>query len=353
MPALFETIIDMVPYFDQLVVVVGSGFSKLFSRFHWVPLLSALLLASLYWWSQRNSDPAYGRAGLLRFLFPRSLWLHRSALLDYRFVLFDKFMIGILAGCAPLLFMDQAENMADAAGVSDDGGATFAILAAYTMSLLLVEDFCRYWAHRIMHMNKVLWQFHKVHHSPEVLVPFSQMRSHPVNGIVNLIRSGIAFGVVTGLFLLIFPGKLTVLSIFGINAGRFLFDLMGSNLRHSHVWLSFGPRLSRIFISPAQHQLHHSRDPAHFNINYGSQFAIWDWMFGTLYVPARRERLRFGIDRDSTRRMRTVKALYIEPFKDALAVMRKRKASRALPARRPAGTGVQKVGGGGLNRAFE
>ncbi len=40
--------------------------------------------------------------------------------------------------------------------------------------------------------------------------------------------------------------------------------------------------LGRIFVSPAHHQVHHSANPKHFNKNFGSCLALWDWMFGTL-----------------------------------------------------------------------
>lgn len=307
--------------------LIAGSFAMFFSRFHWLSLSSATLLAFACWLYQRRGDPAESGKSFLAFLFPRKVWLHRSALLDYRFVLFDKLALGLLIGLAGLASQWIANDVASPSGASPLAGPlpSVPILIAYTFALLLFGDFMRYWGHRIMHDVPLLWQFHKVHHSPEVLVPFSQMRTHPVNGIVNLIRSGIAIGVVTGAFLLIFPGKLTAISVLGVNAGRLLFDVMGSNLRHSHVWLSFGPRLSHVFISPAQHQIHHSKAPEHRNRNYGSQFAIWDWMFGTLYVPQGRERLTFGIDRDSTERMQSIRALYLEPFKDAAKLWRARR----------------------------
>jgi sterol desaturase/sphingolipid hydroxylase (fatty acid hydroxylase superfamily) len=31
--------------------------------------------------------------------------------------------------------------------------------------------------------------------------------------------------------------------------------------------------------------VHHSANPKHFNKNFGSCLALWDWMFGTLYMP--------------------------------------------------------------------
>jgi sterol desaturase/sphingolipid hydroxylase (fatty acid hydroxylase superfamily) len=69
------------------------------------------------------------------------------------------------------------------------------------------------------------------------------------------------------------------------------------HLQHSHMWISFRGLLGRVFISPAHHQVHHSTNPAHFNRNFGSCLALWDWMFGTLYVPAKeREHLSFGVE---------------------------------------------------------
>ena len=58
----------------------------------------------------------------------------------------------------------------------------------------------------------------------------------------------------------------------------------GANLRHSHVKLKYPSFLEYIFISPHQHQIHHSDNPIHFNKNMGSKLAIWDWLLGTLVL---------------------------------------------------------------------
>jgi len=298
--------------------IIGVAFTAFFNRFYWPYWLSAGVMALGCWIWQRRTVPEKANESLGRFLFPRTVWLHRSALLDYRFVLFDKTVLAVLVLAAGALFPHEA-----AAEAMEDGvGPHIAVIAAYTIALVLVDDFCRYWAHRFMHTMPLLWQFHKVHHSAEVLVPLSQMRNHPVNGIVNLIRSGVALGVVTGIFMLLFPEKMTVLTIFGVNAGRWVFNMMGANLRHSHIWLSFGPVLSHVFISPAQHQIHHSKLARHIDKNFGSQFALWDWMFGSLYIPRGREELVLGISKAETERLRTVKDLYIQPIRDAAAMVR-------------------------------
>jgi sterol desaturase/sphingolipid hydroxylase (fatty acid hydroxylase superfamily) len=69
------------------------------------------------------------------------------------------------------------------------------------------------------------------------------------------------------------------------------------HLQHSHLWIAVTGPLGRVVISPAHHQIHHSTNPKHFNKNFGSCLAIWDWIFGTLHIPNRdREHLTFGVD---------------------------------------------------------
>jgi sterol desaturase/sphingolipid hydroxylase (fatty acid hydroxylase superfamily) len=75
-----------------------------------------------------------------------------------------------------------------------------------------------------------------------------------------------------------------ITELVGVNAHVVAANLTGANFHHAHIWISFGPMLERLFISPSQHHINHSRKPAHFNRNYGRILAIWDWMFGTLYI---------------------------------------------------------------------
>jgi len=320
---MLETLVNVeLIILKEIIESIATAFTRFFGRFHWVYLLSALFFALLAWCYHRRHDPQIRNRGFFQYLFPREVWLHRSALLDYRFVIFDKLVLGTFIGIISIVLWENQQEILDSDIVDFAIQASTSIVVAYTIVLVLTEDFSRYWAHRFMHTIPVLWQFHKVHHSPEVLVPFSQMRNHPVNGLINLIRSALAIGIVTGMFMLIFPGQLSALSILGVNAGRFLFYIMGSHLRHSHVWLSYGPVLSYLFISPAQHQIHHSKLPQHIDVNYGSQFAVWDWMFGTLYVPKGREQISLGIKQEDAERLQTIPALYIEPIKDAYSMIK-------------------------------
>ncbi len=97
------------------------------------------------------------------------------------------------------------------------------------------------------------------------------------------------------------------------------------------MWISFQGWLGRIFVSPAHHQVHHSGDPKHFNKNFGSCLALWDWMFGTLYVPKKeREPLSFGFpDRADAH---TFKGEVIDPLINAAGHLKPLLPKRVPPA---------------------
>jgi sterol desaturase/sphingolipid hydroxylase (fatty acid hydroxylase superfamily) len=124
------------------------------------------------------------------------------------------------------------------------------------------------------------------------------------------------------LVLFAFGAKPDPITLFGANFIFSIFHLLGANMRHSHIWLSFGPILERIIISPAQHQIHHSKAPRHWDRNYGEVFAIWDWLFGTLYLPGKeREIIEFGAVGDDTQAHPTLFAAYVQPFRDCARLL--------------------------------
>src|SRR5690606_24355142 len=87
--------------------------------------------------------------------------------------------------------------------------------------------------------------------------------------------------------------------------------------RHSHIWLNYPEWLSHIFISPAQHQIHHSTEVRHFDKNLGLIFAFWDKLFGTLYVPKGYEKFSFGINKKKPNPFNNVWDMYVQPFRGA------------------------------------
>jgi sterol desaturase/sphingolipid hydroxylase (fatty acid hydroxylase superfamily) len=168
-------------------------------------------------------------------------------------------------------------------------------MALLTLVFAAVADFSTYLVHRLHHENPVLWPFHAVHHSAEVLTPVTLYRKHPVYDVLGGLLRATLVGITTGIVVYAFFGKVGVLALGGANLVYCAFNFVGSNLRHSHIWFGYGPVLERIFISPAQHQVHHSRLPVHHDKNYGEIFALWDWMFGTLYLPRGEEKFEIGL----------------------------------------------------------
>jgi sterol desaturase/sphingolipid hydroxylase (fatty acid hydroxylase superfamily) len=125
--------------------------------------------------------------------------------------------------------------------------------------------------------------------------PMTQYRIHPVELILNNARGILGFGVVTGIFDYYSNHELDTVVFIGANVFTFLFMFFGANLRHSHVKLKYPSFLEYIFISPYQHQIHHSINKHHYDKNMGSKLAIWDFIFGTLILSKETSRIRFGV----------------------------------------------------------
>jgi len=304
----------------QIAHAVLLPFAHLFApaaRLWWGYLAGALALVFLVW----RFGGGRGWRGFLAFAFPRTVFGHASAKVDYKFFVVNKASFGFFV--APLVAIEPTASgwahdllSGDAGGLGLEAGP-FA-LAAFTLAAILAFDFGIWLSHWLQHRVPWLWEFHKVHHSAEILTPVTNYRMHPVDEIQSAIVVGLCSGLVYGLFRFLYAEPPPEYSILGLNAALFAFYLFGFNLRHSHVWLSYPGWLSRLFVSPAQHQIHHSRDPRHFDRNFGLIFAFWDWAFGTLYVPLGKENLEFGLGEES-RAFDGVAALYLAPFRKLLA----------------------------------
>jgi len=185
----------------------------------------------------------------------------------------------------------------------------------------LLADFGFFLSHYLMHKVPLLWVFHEVHHSAEVLTPVTVHRVHPVEELVNALVGSSILAAGAATYSTLLEKDLAFVTIFGVNALTFIFFALAFQLRHSHVWLSYGPLLSRIFISPAQHQIHHSQESKHWDKNFGFTFAFWDAWFGSLYVPRSREIIRFGLPYGDPRDFSSICKLYFLPFSKAMKVL--------------------------------
>ena len=178
---------------------------------------------------------------------------------------------------------------------SNSSLSDFEITFLYTTMLFVSSDFSRYLLHRLCHRLPILWQFHQVHHSAEVMTPLTLYRSHPIENLFFIARGTLVTGLITGLFFYLFGTRAIQYQVLGVNALGLLFNMLGANLRHSHVWISYGKIVEHVFLSPAQHQLHHSIHTHHYDSNYGSCLSIWDWLGGSLQLAKESHGLKFGL----------------------------------------------------------
>ncbi|SLN71459.1 Fatty acid hydroxylase superfamily protein [Falsiruegeria litorea R37] len=254
---------------------------------------------------------------ILAVLFPRSVFLHGSAKIDYWIFLINQgvlFWMTVTVLLSPALVSELVLGLANWIGL--EGGNVETGLAGrvfYSAMLVLLWDFGASWAHYLKHRVPILWELHKVHHSAEVMTPVTAMRRHPIEAVFGSLVSAVVMGTGIAVWVFAFGQSPMPFTIFGTLAGIWVWRMAGYNLRHTHVWISYGDFWNRVFISPAQHQVHHSKSPEHFDTNFGHIFSFWDTLFGTLYLPQKDERVEFGIEDRDMEQFRSLWGVYITP----------------------------------------
>lgn len=305
------------------------------SRLHWTGLSAFLILGMAVYLGERRRNRA-GTGGLVRFLFPPALYRTASSVVDIKVYVAARILKPLIALIiVPLNALVTAATASLVAGLAHgtdlpQPSAGALVLSAFLAAIAI--DFTYYAIHRMSRESEWLWPFHKLHHSAEVLTPITAARNHPMFELLLSLAGVVLVAPVAGLIFGLF-GIASLPTIFGITVLIAIMNLAGGALRHSHIWLDYGPVLDRLFISPAQHQIHHSIAVRHHDRNYGLSLAIWDWMFGTLYIPEGREELVFGVaDRDGQPQPQvhnSLKDAYLVPFAEVGEVIR----SRRLPHR--------------------
>ena len=279
-------------------------------RVFWVYIISSIFLACIYFYYNKKQ---------LRVNLSSKLWLHPSAKLDYYYFFIGYFikvfmLIPIVISAKTIALMVNKQLYLQFDYFENAYFSYEEIIVMYTVSLFVVSDFTRYWLHRFLHTIPFLWEFHKIHHSAKVLTPITFYRVHPIENLLFGFRYSLSIGLITGVFIYFFGAMIDIYMVLGVNILVFAFSLMGSNLRHSHVAFSYPKVLERFFISPKQHQIHHS--VKHFDKNFGGYLAIWDYMFGTLAFSKDVKVLKFGLRKSQMNQYNSIWNLLIAPFKN-------------------------------------
>ena len=288
-------------------------------------LLSAAIIAIIWlmWQRKLNFMAAIG------WLFRRETWWSRSSRSDYRLMLLNQPLMLLLS---PLLLSKLALATSIFYSLSDwvvrplwsADISAFWVSVLFTACLFVVDDASRYYLHRLMHRWPALWAFHRVHHTAESLTPFTVFRTHPVEGVLFGLRSALVQGFLIGIFVFLFYDRVTLMSVLGANVFTAALNLLGSNLRHSPVPISYGKTLESWLISPAQHQIHHSQAREHWNKNFGAFIAVWDRLGNTLEYGSNTQDLTYGLRHQKPQEHQLV-TLYWQPFKHCWRCLRRNK----------------------------
>ncbi len=297
-------------------------------RLGYLYLGTALVVAVMVYIATHARSGTLRPAGILKWLLPREVLTHPSCRTDFVYFVVNRMLRAAIYGSvvvsSTVVMHATIETLTWTFGpAAPTIEPRWWITILVTLFIALVLDFTMWFAHYIYHVVPFLWDYHKVHHSAEVMTPITGARMHPVEEITDASLAGITVGSTYGALAYFIGDAAIQLSLFEVNIILAAFFLAAFNLRHSHVWVRYPVWLQHIFVCPAQHQIHHSRARQHWDKNMGFIFAFWDWAAGTLYTPRGKEEIVYGLGTEEDGgAWHSVGSLYLRPFQQSWARIR-------------------------------
>lgn len=146
---------------------------------------------------------------------------------------------------------------------------------AQVLFFFVSHDLYIYLFHRLQHRWPPLWRLHEAHHSPHDVDWLSGARSHPLEILIN---QTIEFAPIV-----LLGAAPEVAAIKGT------LDAVWGMYIHSNIDVRSG-WLQKVFNGPEMHRWHHAPELAIPGKNFATKLALWDWLFGTAYLPAGKPR---------------------------------------------------------------
>jgi sterol desaturase/sphingolipid hydroxylase (fatty acid hydroxylase superfamily) len=196
--------------------------------------------------------------------------------LDFFYMFFNFFLFSVIifAGISEVgvtLFKDLLTffGISNLVAINIESWTSWAQL----LTLFIVKDFVEWWIHRLLHRSSWLWEFHKVHHSVEQMGFAAHLRYHWMENVVYKTIEYVPLAMIgfsLGDFFLV---HMIAIAIGHWNHANFHFNI---------GWLKY------IFNNSAMHIWHHAKDipeQRKYGINFGLSLSVWDYIFGTDYIP--------------------------------------------------------------------
>jgi sterol desaturase/sphingolipid hydroxylase (fatty acid hydroxylase superfamily) len=143
-------------------------------------------------------------------------------------------------------------------------------VAAQVLFFFVTHDLYIYCFHRLQHRSPILWRIHEAHHSVGQVDWLAGTRSHTLEILIN---QTIEFAPIVVL------GGSPIVPIF-----KATIDAVWGMYIHSNLNVRSG-HLQYFINGPEMHRWHHARELAQRNANFSTKLAVWDWIFGTAFLP--------------------------------------------------------------------
>jgi sterol desaturase/sphingolipid hydroxylase (fatty acid hydroxylase superfamily) len=177
-------------------------------------------------------------------------------------------------------------------------------IAQIAAGVILLDFTVGYLAHRGLHIFPTLWRFHRIHHSDVFVDVTTTYRTHPVETFWRFLF------VIVPVWTLGIPAQAVVI--------QRLLQATNGILEHSNVrlWRPLDRVLSLVWVTPNVHKIHHSRDVAETNSNYGNVLSIYDRLLGTFTPADRAFSVVYGLDDADPARLASLSGLLVMPFRE-------------------------------------
>ncbi len=152
--------------------------------------------------------------------------------------------------------------------------------------MLVIADFIQWNVHRQLHKQPWLWEFHKIHHSVKEMGFAAQFRFHFMETIIYKTIQYIPLAMI----------GFGIKEFFVVH----MFTVFVGHLNHANVGWNYGI-FRFIFNNPKMHIWHHSKNlPGEHpqGMNFGLTLSIWDYLFGTAYLPKDGKDIELGFEGD-------------------------------------------------------
>jgi sterol desaturase/sphingolipid hydroxylase (fatty acid hydroxylase superfamily) len=153
-------------------------------------------------------------------------------------------------------------------------------LWSQVLLFVVTHDLYIYWFHRLQHRSIRLWRIHEAHHSTRDVDWLSGSRSHSVEILIN---QTVEFAPI--LLLGAAPEVALLKGMISAVWGMWIH----SNVDIRSGWLQY------IINGPEMHRWHHSDVVSDGSYNYATKLALWDWLFGTAWLPGHTKPSGYGL----------------------------------------------------------